>query len=35
MEYKALITRPAQTDLDEIFSWYEEQKDGLGFSFLI
>ena len=35
MGYKTLITRPAQTDLDEIFTWYEEQKDGLGFSFLI
>ena len=35
MGYTALVTRPAQTDLDEIFSWYEEQKDGLGFNFLI
>jgi len=32
--YKALITLPAQSDLDEIFYWYEKQKNGLGKSFI-
>ena len=32
--YKAFITLPAQSDLDEIFSWYEKQKSGLGKSFI-
>ena len=34
MGFQVLITRPAQTDLDEIFYWYDEQKDALGFLFL-
>lgn len=29
-----VLTKEAQLDLDEIFIWYEEQKEGLGFDFI-
>ena len=29
-----IISRAAETDLDESFIWYEEQKDNLGFEFI-
>lgn len=32
--FDVVLTRDAQIDLDEIFVWYEEQKEGLGFDFV-
>src|SRR3982751_5951176 len=29
-----VLRKETQFDLDEIFSWYEEQKEGLGFEFI-
>jgi toxin ParE1/3/4 len=34
MNFKLIIKREAQIDLDEIFVWYEEKKIGLGFEFI-
>ncbi len=34
MSYEILIRKEAQIDLDEIFAWYEEQQQGLGFRFI-
>jgi plasmid stabilization system protein ParE len=33
-EFKILIRKEAQVDLDEIFVWYEEQQQGLGLRFI-
>lgn len=32
--FDIVLTREAQLDLDEIFVWYEDQKEGLGFNFM-
>jgi len=32
--FKIVLRKDAQLDLDEIFVWYEEQKEGLGFEFI-
>ncbi len=32
--FDVVLTRDAQLDLNEIFAWYEEQKEGLGFDFI-
>ena len=32
--YQIKVTRSAEDELDEIMSWYEEEKSGLGIAFL-
>ena len=32
--FDVVLRKDAQLDLDEIFVWYEEQKEGLGFKFI-
>jgi plasmid stabilization system protein ParE len=32
--FEIVLRKDAQLDLDEIFVWYEEQKEGLGFEFI-
>ena len=32
--FEIVLRKEAQLDLDEIFVWYEEQKEGLGFEFI-
>ncbi len=34
MDYKLVLQHEAILDMREAFSWYEEQKAGLGYSFL-
>lgn len=35
MSYKVLLSTTAESDLKEIYDWYEFQKNGLGGEFLI
>ena len=34
MSFEIVLPEKAQIDLDEIFVWYEKQKNGLGFRFI-
>src|SRR6185312_7359013 len=34
MDYKLVLQHEAILDMQEAFTWYEEQKPGLGYSFL-
>lgn len=33
--FEILLDPSAEQDIDEIFKWYERQREGLGFEFLI
>lgn len=35
MKYKVIIRPEAEMDLKEIFSWYEDRREGLGHDFLL
>lgn len=35
MEYEVVLTQEAENDVSEIFDWYESQRIGLGFDFLL
>ena len=35
MKYKLIIRPEAEQDLAEIFAWYQSQREGLGYDFLL
>ena len=35
MKYRAIIRPEAENDLKEVFSWYEDKRQGLGYDFLL
>ncbi len=35
MKYSILIRPEAENDMKEIFTWYENKRDGLGYDFLL
>lgn len=35
MKYKVIVRPEAEEDLKEVFSWYEDNRTGLGYDFLL
>ncbi len=35
MKYRVIVRPEAENDLKEIFSWYEGEREGLGYDFLL